>query len=141
MKKVYLVLLSLLMIGISFAQEAPIKAYYGLYMKNLVLENQGKDKSNQFAADFYWWIRAAVPEDSALVEELENFEFVNAQNASMSIDERYEYVDKETGRKHVYMSGHLKGVFIYEPNFKFYPFDKQVLPITLESLNLESDIF
>ena len=86
--------------------------HYGVYVKNIMLEERAKEKSNRFTIDFYWWMRYKMPKDSSLMKEIENI---------------------------VYVTGHMKGDFVFYPNYHYYPLDKLVLPIIVESKNLVSE--
>ncbi|OJW77325.1 MAG: hypothetical protein BGO69_18250 [Bacteroidetes bacterium 46-16] len=113
--------------------------HYGVYVKNIMLEERAKEKSNRFTIDFYWWMRYKMPKDSSLMKEIENIEFVNGDNLENEIDERNFFYDSLTGEQKVYVTGHMKGDFVFYPNYHYYPLDKLVLPIIVESKNLVSE--
>lgn len=113
------------------------KIYFGLYVKNIILS----DKSNVFNADIYWWLRYPMPKDTALVHEIENIEFVNAENQDNSIDDRHTFYDSSLKKTFVYITGHLKGDFFFYAKYEHYPFDKLILPFNIESKNLTSNVF
>lgn len=121
------------------AQNSPLKIYYGLYIKNIMLEERAKEKSNRFNVDAYWWMRYEIPQDTSLIKEIENIEFINSEILENEIDERTVFIDSATGKKIAYITGHMKGDFIFYPNYRYYPMDKLVLPITIESKNLLSE--
>lgn len=139
MKNLAITTIFLFAIPFLFGQEKPLQAHFGLYIKDLRLQEQIKNKANLFTADFYWWLRCENIKDTAHIKEIENFEFVNSQIQEFHIDEKRLIQDSITGLSMVYLSGHMKGDFIFEPDYRHYPFDKLVLPITVESFNLTSD--
>jgi len=103
-----------------------------------MLEERAKERSNRFTVDAYWWLRYETPEDTTLIKEIENIEFVNGDNIEFGTDFRNEFIDSFSKKKIVYLAGHMKGDFVFYPNYRYYPQDKLVLPITIESKNLES---
>lgn len=139
MKKIFTTAFLFFLISCTFGQDSPLKAYFGLYIKDLRLQEHNKDKANLFTADFYWWIRSDATKDSFLLQEVEKFEFVNSKQQDFHIDEKRITIDSLTGASSVYLSGHMKGDFIFEPDYRHYPFDKLILPIQVESYNLTSE--
>jgi hypothetical protein len=121
------------------AQLKPTKIYYGIYVKNIMLEERAKEKSNRFTINAYWWMRYEMPEDSSVLKEIENIEFVNSDIHENEIDEKNIFFDSLTQKKVVYVTGHMKGDFVFYPNYKYYPQDKLILPVTVESKNLVSE--
>lgn len=123
----------------SFSQKTPPKIYFGIYIKNIMLEERAKEKSNRFLIDAYWWIRYEIPSDTSLIKEIEKIEFVNAEIHENEIDDRYYFTDSMTSIKNAYVTGHVNGDFMFYPNYHHYPLDKLILPITIESKNLVSE--
>ena len=124
---------------ISKAQTTPSQIHFGIYVKNIMLEERAKEKSNRFTIDAYWWIRYEIPKDTSIINEIENIEFVNAEIKENEIDDKYIFSDSITLKKFAYVTGHIKGDFMFYPNYKYYPYDKFVLPVTIESKNLVSE--
>lgn len=125
----------------SKSQTTASQIHFGIYIKNIMVEERAKEKSNRFTIDAYWWIRYQMPKDTSLINEIENIEFINAEIKENEIDERYIFLDTISNSRFVYVTGHIKGDFIFYPNYKYYPYDKSILPITIESKNLVSEKF
>jgi len=121
------------------AQNQPAKIYLGMYVRSITLEERAKEKSDRFSVDAYWWIRYEIPKDTSLIKEIENIEFLNSEIRSNEIDDRNTFTDAKSQKKFGYLTGHLKSDFMFYPNYRYYPLDKLVLPITIESKNLMSD--
>jgi hypothetical protein len=142
MKKLML-LCSLLLCNLSFvfSQKPPAHINFGIYVKNIMLEERAKEKSNRFLIDGYWWMRYEMPQDTGQMTEYENIEFVNAEIHEKEVYLRYIYVDSITKKKWVYIDGHFNGDFVFFPSYRHYPMDKLILPISIESKNLVSEEF
>lgn len=140
-KQILICCISIFIVNSMYSQKDPLKIYFGIYVKNMVIEEKGKSKSNRFSADAYWWMRYQYPKDTSAVSEIENIEFVNADISEDAVDERHITVDSITGDKTMYLTGHLKGDFLYFPNYRYYPFDKLVLSLIIENKNLTSQVY
>ena len=138
--KLILLFLTCLVIKISFAQKESnnsklLKGTVGIYVKSLNMN----EEEGTFYADFYWWIR--LPYDSSLVlsdpDSLFNYynntvsqiEFMNAIELTSDVINETKIIYDESKFPFFYKTGNLKGTFNYEPDFKKYPIDQQVLHI------------
>lgn len=114
----------------------PIKIKFGIYVKQLHIDL----KTNNFTADFYWWIKYPTNFDTAIASkvEIENIEFANCLDCESNLKTylEEEKVIKET--KEYYLTGRTKGTFNFTANFKNYPFDTQNLEIFIENTLLPS---
>jgi hypothetical protein len=114
-----------------------IKITYGLFMKKVV----PNFKEGTFYAEFYWWTK--FKNDSSITgwsnEEITNLEYVNAcqseiEGATSEIQET-----KIIGENEFYYTGYHQGDFYFNPDYRSYPFDVQILNITIENSLIPSD--
>lgn len=121
---------SFILISFCFLSNAQVKMNLGIYIKNININNVNKT----FYADFYWWCKLPKTIPDSLVEEYVNFEIVNSRSIKLDITEKL-YLDSL-----YYFTGTCKGDFLFNPDFKEYPVDKQSLPLIFESATLPIDL-
>ena len=120
--------------SISFAAEPPrepVKVFIGVH----VIDLRSVDvRAQSFAADFYVWLRfKADGMDEARITAVSNLEPVNGKFDSKEV------IDDKLVGDEKYLCYRVTGTFFFVPDLRNYPFDKQTLPITLESTSLEVD--
>jgi hypothetical protein len=115
----------------------PIVLKYGLFIKKIV----PNFKEGTFHAEFYWWLK--FRNDTSVSEwtndEILELEYTNAcQFVSGSFKD--EIQESKNFKDHnVYYSGYHQGDFYFNPDFTNYPFDEQVLNITIENIIIPMD--
>lgn len=132
--------LSICITGYLQAQEQnkspfPIYVRYGVYIKKLSVDF----KESKFHTEFYWW--AIFDNDSSKTkisnDEILNFEYVNGIDVEVgAIKNEIQYV-RNTGDTY-WCTGFHQGDFYFNPDFRMYPFDEQILDIIVENTNYNS---
>ena len=115
----------------------PIVLKYGLFIKKIV----PNFKEGTFHAEFYWWLK--FKNDSTSTDwsndDILELEYTNAcQFESGSFKDEIQET-KAFEDQNWYYSGYHQGDFYFNPDFSNYPFDKQVLNITLENIIIPMD--
>lgn len=90
-------------------------------------------RSESFYADLYLWLRFPAGNDDLAKEIIEKLEPVNGKLESKDLVD-----DKVVGAEH-YVCYRVTGTFFFVPDLKNYPFDTQLLPITVENSQLEME--
>ena len=99
-----------------------------------VVQMRGVDaRAESFYADFYLWMRFPVTTDERTKEIVEKLEPVNGKFETRDVVD-----DKVVGEER-YICYRVTGTFFFVPDLKNYPFDTQVLPITVENSTLEQE--
>jgi hypothetical protein len=117
--------------GVSLGQTTPIQVEYGVFIKKIVPDF----KDGKFYSEFYWWLK--FTNDSAKSgwtnEDIANIEYINAHESEIGsfADEVQEI--KSIGANRYYLTGYHQGDFYFNPDYTSYPFDEQVLNITIEN--------
>ncbi|MDP3153728.1 MAG: hypothetical protein Q8N23_13705 [Archangium sp.] len=88
-------------------------------------------RTESFYADLYLWLRFPVGDEARAKEIVEKLEPVNGKFDSKDLVD-----DKVIGTER-YICYRVTGTFFFVPDLKNYPFDTQVLPITVENAQLE----
>jgi hypothetical protein len=88
-------------------------------------------RTESFYADLYLWLRFPNGDEERAKEIIEKLEPVNGKFDSKDLVD-----DKVVGDEH-YVCYRVTGTFFFVPDLKNYPFDTQVLPITVENAQLE----
>jgi hypothetical protein len=125
--KRHILLTIILFIFSQVSSKEPIKLFTGYYIKSLHI-NQ---KEQNAKIVFYFWLRTTLPKNETNYTELKNIEFLNADINEMTIHEE-RFINGE-----YYLSGMVVGDFQFNAEYKFYPFDKQKIKITMEHVNFE----
>ena len=131
MKNIILFLFVISIYSFSFSQEKskePIKVTYGIFIKKIV----PNFKDETFYAEFYWWVK--FKNDSAK-SGLKNTDIVDIQyvNSQSSTSESEIEEEKYLGNNMYYYEGYHQGNFFFNPDYRHYPFDEQILNITIEN--------
>ncbi len=97
-----------------------------------VVQMRGVDaRTESFYADLYLWMRFPAGNDERAREIIEKLEPVNGKFDSRDL------VDDKTVGDERYVCYRVTGTFFFVPDLKNYPFDTQLLPITVENSTLE----
>lgn len=115
----------------SLGQAAPTEVFVGMH----VVELRSVDvRAQSFYADFYLWLRFKTAGlDEAKLAAVQGVEPVNGKFDSKEVIDEKQVGDEK------YVCWRVTGTFFFVAELKKYPFDTQVLPITLEAASLESD--
>jgi hypothetical protein len=117
--------------GVTLGQTTPIQVEYGIFIKKIVPDF----KDGKFYSEFYWWIK--FTNDSTKTgwtnDDVANIEYINAHESEIGsfADEVQEI--KSIGPNRYYLTGYHQGDFYFNPDYTSYPFDEQVLNITIEN--------
>lgn len=126
----FLLLTGLLLSTVS--QAAPTQVFIGMH----VVEMRTVDtRTESFYADFYLWLRfknGGLSEER-LTQIIERLEPVNGKFETKDLVD-----DKVVGEER-YICYRVTGSFFFIPDLKKYPFDTQVLSLTVENATLELD--
>jgi hypothetical protein len=90
-------------------------------------------RAESFYADLYLWLRFPLGNEERAKEIIEKLEPVNGK-----FDSRDLVDDKVVGQER-YVCYRVTGTFFFIPDLKNYPFDTQLLPITVENSSLEME--
>jgi hypothetical protein len=104
----------------------PTVVHVGYYIKSIKINN--KDETASIEA--YYWFRFKIPKDTSLISQIKKVEFVNAE-VRLEKAEDFVMYEKIMGEFY-YISGKVKGLFSFHPDFSKYPLDKQMLAIQIE---------
>ena len=119
------------------AQQKPLQIRYGIFVKKI----NPDFKSATFNAEFYWW--AIFENDTSASgigkNEMVNFEYVNAVNAEVDGAQKEIQEFRSIGTNKYYCTGFHQGNFYFNPDFRRYPLDIQVLNIVVENSLLTED--
>jgi hypothetical protein len=111
--------------------EDKIKVNYGVFIKKLVPDF----KEGTFYAEFYWWIK--FKNDSTTSKwtnsDITNIEYTNAKEADIGSFQNEIQETKKIGANEFYYTGFHQGNFYFNPDYRTYPFDEQILSITIEN--------
>jgi hypothetical protein len=120
----------LIAISISTVVKGQVDVVVGLYVNDIII----RKNDGIFYADFYWWSKVPITleKDSALF--LSKLDFINSTN-----DVEIELSQTLKLDSFYYFQGYCKGHFNYLYDFRKYPFDKQTIPIIIESVNLSEE--
>jgi hypothetical protein len=122
---------AVLLLTVASARAEPVKVAIGMHVVDL---RNVDVRSQSFSADFYVWLRfPAEGLDEARLNAVMALEPVNGRFESK------ELIDDKLVGAEKYVSYRVNGTFFFVPDLKKYPFDRQTLPITLESTSLEVD--
>ena len=125
-----ILILSLFLIAISPSAKAHYVIKFGIYVKHLAIQKSGF----LFDANFYWWMKVPINHKSIDMENpLKNIEFTNAENIETLI------IEKTIVGNEYLINGSAKGTFLYEANYRNYPFDSQNLSIIVENTTDEKN--
>ncbi len=130
----YIILtIGLIIAVVAHAQNKPelIQVEYGIFVKKIVPDF----KDGKFYSEFYWWIK--FTNDSAQTgwsnDDIANIEYINAHESEIgSFGEEIQEI-KTIGTNRYYYTGYHQGDFYFNPDYTSYPFDEQVLNITIEN--------
>lgn len=114
------------------SQAAPTQVFIGMH----VVEMRTVDtRTESFYADFYLWLRFKNGglSDERLTQIIERLEPVNGKF------ETKDPVDDKVVGEERYVCYRVTGSFFFVPDLKKYPFDTQVLSLTVENATLELD--
>lgn len=105
--------------------QSPLKMKVGYYVRSLKINNKEKNA----VIDLYYWYRFKLPEDTS---DLSSYYALEVTNGDLLFNEIQE--ERVTGKNldSFYVSGHMKGQFNFDADYKYYPFDKQKLKIEIE---------
>lgn len=133
-------ILILLYAGNGQAQEntvPPIVVKSGIFIKNITPDF----KSSSFKAEFYWWLifendttKTGISNDDIL-----KIEYVNGIGVEPNAIKNEILYETNPAPNTYYISGYHQGDFYFNPDFRMYPFDKQVMDIILENAQFASD--
>ena len=118
-------------------QKDTIKITYGLFLKKVV----PNFKEGTFYSEFYWW--AKFKNDSASTgwknSDIINIEYVNACQSEIGSSAEEIQEEKVIGENEYYYTGYHQGDFYFNPDYSSYPFDIQILNITIENTLIPSN--
>ncbi|MFZ5440245.1 MAG: hypothetical protein ACOZQL_09570 [Myxococcota bacterium] len=91
-------------------------------------------RAQSFYADLYLWVRFnSAGLDEARLQAVQTLEPVNGKFDSKEVIDEKQVGDEK------YVCWRVTGTFFFVADLKKYPFDTQVLPLTLEAASLEAD--
>ena len=118
-------------------QYEPVVIKFGIHIKKINPEY----KNNTFYAEFYWWL--ILENDSQKTglgnSEILSLEYTNSFGESVGSFNEEIIESRNIDSNKFYYSGYHHGNFFFNCDFRQYPFDKQVLPILIESNLLTSN--
>ena len=118
--------LAVLLAGTASAE--PTRVFVGMHVNQI---RSVDARGESFYADLYLWMRFKPGSEERAKDILEKLEPVNGKFDSKDVTD-----DKMVGDER-YVCYRITGTFFFVPDLKNYPFDTQVLPITLENATLE----
>ena len=111
--------------------DAKIKVNYGVFIKKIVPDF----KEGTFYAEFYWWLK--FKNDTTLSKwsnaDIINIEYTNAKEADIGSFQNEIQETKNVGPHEYYYTGFHQGNFYFNPDYRTYPFDEQILNMTVEN--------
>jgi len=125
--------IGLLKVGTAFSQgsQAPIKVEYGIFIKKIVPDF----KEGKFYSEFYWWLKFTndTTRSSWKNSDITNIEYINAHESEIGSFANEVQEIKNIGSNRYYYTGFHQGDFYFNPDYTSYPFDEQILNITMEN--------
>jgi hypothetical protein len=130
----YLILLLGLLIAntaSSQSSQTPIQVEYGIFIKKIVPDF----KDGKFYSEFYWWIKFTNDSTQSgwTNDDIVNIEYINAHDYEIGSFANEVQEIKNIGSNRYYYTGFHQGDFYFNPDYTSYPFDEQVLNITIEN--------
>ena len=123
-------MIALVLLSSLAALAEPTRVAIGMH----VVQMRGVDaRTESFYADLYLWMRFPVGNEERAKEIIEKLEPVNGKFESKEV------VDDKTVGDERYVCYRVTGTFFFVPDLKNYPFDTQLLPITVENSTLEME--
>jgi hypothetical protein len=125
----------LVLFGLTLSSLAALGKQVEVSVGMHVIEMRQVDARTQsFYGDFYVWLRFdATGLDEERIKQISHIEPVNGKFDSQDVID-----DKQVGLEH-YICYRVTGTFFFVPDLKMYPFDTQLLPLTIENASLEAD--
>jgi hypothetical protein len=118
-------------VGASAALAAPTEVSVGMHVVDL---RSVDVRAQSFYADLYLWVRFnSAGLDEARLQAVQTLEPVNGKFDSKEVIDEKQVGDEK------YVCWRVTGTFFFVAELKKYPFDTQVLPLTLEAASLEAD--
>jgi hypothetical protein len=96
-------------------------------------------RERSFLVDLYWWIRYPKPETEDEEKQLEALEFVNVAAEDVKHETLERKVVPGEGGEQIYVVYRTLGSFVFDADFRPYPFDRQRLPIIIEHTSLTAE--
>lgn len=114
-----------------------IKVTYGLFLKKVV----PNFKEGTFYSEFYWWIKFKndTTKSGWSNDDIINIEYVNACQSEIGSSAAEIQETKVIGENEYYFTGYHQGDFYFNPDYSSYPFDIQILNITIENSLIPSN--
>ena len=108
----------------------PIICKTGIYIQTIQIHQQ----EEVFDVLFYWWFRVDSVDPKIDYADIADIEFVNA-DTQLGIDKKKEDLSKGF----YYVTGRCKATIPYKANYANFPFDTQMLEISIENKNNNID--
>ena len=108
----------------------PIICKTGIYIQTIQIHQQ----EEVFDVLFYWWFRVDSVDPKINYADIADIEFVNA-DTDLGIDKKNEDLSKGF----YYVTGRCKATIPYKANYANFPFDTQMLEISIENKNNNID--
>ena len=108
----------------------PIICKTGIYIQTIQIHQQ----EEVFDVLFYWWFRVDSVDPKIDYVDIADIEFVNA-DTQLGIDKKKEDLSKGF----YYVTGRCKATIPYKANYANFPFDTQMLEISIENKNNNID--
>ena len=108
----------------------PIICKTGIYIQTI----QSHQQEEVFDVLFYWWFRVDSVDPKIDYADIADIEFVNA-DTDIGIDKKKEDLSKGF----YYVTGRCKATIPYKANYANFPFDTQMLEISIENKNKNID--
>ena len=108
----------------------PIICKTGIYIQTIQIHQQ----EEVFDVLFYWWFRVDSVDPKIDYADIADIEFVNA-DTKIDIDKKKEDLSKGF----YYVTGRCKATIPYKANYANFPFDTQMLEISIENKNNNID--
>ena len=112
------------------ASAEPTRVFIGMHVNQV---RSVDTRAESFYADLYLWMRFPLGSEERAKEIIEKLEPVNGKFESKDVTD-----DKVVGDER-YVCYRVTGTFFFVPDLKNYPFDTQMLPITVENATLEME--
>ena len=108
----------------------PIVCKTGIYIQTIQIHQQ----EEVFDVLFYWWFRVDSVDPKIDYVDIADIEFVNA-DTQLGIDKKSDDLSKGF----YYVTGRCKATIPYKANYANFPFDTQMLEISIENKNSNID--
>ena len=108
----------------------PIICKTGIYIQTIQIHQQ----EEVFDVLFYWWFRVDSVDPKINYADIADIEFVNA-DTELGVDKKNEDLSKGF----YYVTGRCKATIPYKANYANFPFDTQMLEISIENKNNNID--